>query len=326
VTLGYAGSRGLNLISTKDGNPRPYSSITSDGRFFWTGQEARFNPNWTGITYHTAAASSWYNSLQFSLQKRLSRGLQFQSSYTFGKLIDFRQGGTVPDTGGSSYKGTADLPWSLDKGRGDADVSHSWRFNSIYRLPQAADLTGPAGALLNGWWVSGILTLQTGTPFSVTTGGTDRSRSLGAGNTPDLIPGRNNDNVVSGTTVGCNGFAAGQKLGTPDLYFDPCAFSPQPNGTLGTVGRNIFTSPGLANLDFSFVKDTQLSFLGEGGSLQFRAEMFNILNRANFGRPGNRSIYSFTSTGGFSPVATAGQIDRTDTTSRQIQLALKVIW
>jgi hypothetical protein len=114
----------------------------------------------------------------------------------------------------------------------------------------------------------------------------------------------------------------GEKLGTPDLYYDPCAFSLEPLGFLGTAGRNILTAPGVLNLDFSLVKDTQLPFLGEGGSVQFRAEFFNILNRANFARPDSDNFSAPSAT----VVDTAGAIDHTDGTSRQLQLALKLIW
>jgi hypothetical protein len=322
LTLGYAGSRGLNLLSTKAGNPRP-QTVLLDGRFTWAGTESRVNPAWGSISYITSAVSSWYNSLQFTLRKQLSRGLQFQSSYTWGKLLDQRGGVTGSDTGGSPAGiATTLLPLSLDKGPGEANTDHSWRFNAIYRLPQPVGLNGIAEALLSGWSTSGILSMQTGLPFTVTTGGTDRSRSLGAGNNPDLNPGRWNPNIISGTTAGCAGVAPGQKLGTPDLYYDPCAFSLEPNGFLGTAGRNILTAPGLVNLDFSMVKDTKLQFLGEGGSIQFRAEVFNILNRANFSRP-ERSNFSAPNA---TVVDTAGSITDTDSTSRQVQLALKVIW
>jgi hypothetical protein len=91
---------------------------------------------------------------------------------------------------------------------------------------------------------------------------------------------------------------------------------------LGNQGRNILSGPGLANLDFSLVKDTKLGFLGEGGNVQFRAEFFNILNRANFSMPDRAGFTSSSST----PLSTAGSITGTQTTSRQLQLALKIIW
>jgi hypothetical protein len=323
LSLGYSGSRGLNLLGFIAANPRR-QTVLSDGRFFWFGNEPRINPNWEAINLQgNTAQNSWYNALQTTVTKRLSKGLQFQNTYTFGKLIDQHGGVTAPDNGGSPGSiRTPLLPLSLDKGPSDWTVAHSWRFNAIYRLPQASGLTGVGGALLNGWWMSGILSAQSGLPFTVTTGGSDRSRSLGAGNLPDLVPGRWNPNIISGTTAGCAGVAVGQKLGGPELYYDPCAFTLEPLGFLGTQGRNILTAPGLFNLDFSLVKDTRLPFLGEGGSVQFRAEVFNILNRANFARPA-AGIFSAP---GATPLATAGRITQTDTTSRQVQLALKVIW
>jgi hypothetical protein len=320
LSLGYAGSRGINLIQNKSMNPRPHT-VLSDGRFFWAGNEKRVNPAWESIAQYTAGVSSWYNALQFSLTKRASQGLQFQSSYTWSKLLDERPGQTGPDGGGSGSIATVTLPRQLDKGPGEADIAHTWRFNTIYHLPQAA-LSGIGGTLLNGWWVGGILSAQTGLPFTVTTGGSDRSRSLGAGNLPDLNPGRWNPNIISGTTEGCAGVAPGQKLGTPDLYFDPCAFSLEPLGFLGNQGRNILTGPGEVTMDFSLVKDTKLGFLGEAGNVQFRAEVFNLLNRANFMWP-SRGVFSAPSA---TVVSTAGEITRTSTSPRQVQFSLKVAW
>ena len=152
------------------------------------------------------------------------------------------------------------------------------------------------GNLVNGWGASGILTLQTALPFSVVLQ-TNRSRSRVFGgasitsvsvNTdrPDLVAGRNNSNITSGTTAGCPGVAAGQKLGDPrNLWFDPCAFTLQPAGFLGTAGRDILRGPGIASLDFSLTKDAPLPFLGESGKLVIRADFFNILNHATFATP-----------------------------------------
>jgi len=105
---------------------------------------------------------------------------------------------------------------------------------------------------------------------------------------------------------------------------DPCAFAIPAAGFLGTAGRNILRTPGFANLDFSLAKDTPLGFLGEGGKLEFRAEFFNILNRVNFAVP-NRTVFA-ASADVQAPLATAGQITSTVGTSRQIQLALKILF
>jgi hypothetical protein len=133
--------------------------------------------------------------------------------------------------------------------------------------------------------------------------------------------------------------------GDPLQWFNPFMFGEAPLGQGGNVPRNYLRGPGLGNWDFSLVKDTKLGFLGEGGNLQFRAEFFNILNRANFDFintgasvfAGNTSINSFTPIGGSSiscndvsacpiqaPLSSAGQVTTTATTSRQIQFALRV--
>src|SRR5262249_2306708 len=158
-----------------------------------------------------------------------------------------------------------------------------WRFNAIYRLPNFAQNGGVRGGLLNGWGASGILTVQTGYPFDSLLQ-TNRSRSGGSTgggslvDRPSLVAGRNNSNITSGPTAGCPGVAAGQKLGTPQLWLDPCAFTLPAAGTLGNLGADFLRGPGIANLNFSLTKNTALRFLGEGGRLEFRAEFFNILN------------------------------------------------
>ncbi len=152
---------------------------------------------------------------------------------------------------------------------------------------------------------------------------------------PNLAPGRNNSNIVSGTTAGCLGVLAGQKLGGPNLYYDPCAFSIQPAGFLGNAGRNILRGPGFANLDFSLVKDTALGFLGESGKLEFRAEVFNLLNHANFITPGfgigagsnnNSALVFAAKADAEAPLSSAARITVTSGASRQVQLALKIVF
>ena len=327
LTLGYAGSRGLNLLQRKEGNPT-IPQVLPDGRQFWTGTDPRLNPNWDTNNMIAAAGNSFYNALQFLLTKRLTRGLEFQSSYTWAKLFDETQGTAAGDGTTNNVVGVDPTHRKLDRGPADFDVSQNWRFNAIYHLPNSA-ATGIAGKLLNGWWTSGILSLQSGYPFTPVLG-SNRSRSKvngggGGLDRPDLIPGRNNGNTVqTSTSTGCTGMAAGTPIGAPALWFDPCAFTVPAIGFLGTSGRNILRGPGFANLDFSLVKDTSIRQLGESGKLEFRLETFNILNHPNFAMP---SPTVFAATQNVEPpLATAGRITSTATTSRQIQLALKLIW
>ncbi len=352
VTAAYAGSRAINILQAKEGNPtvplgvpqagacvaRPAgTAYVLNGPKCWLGigVDPRTNPNWTNIELVTAGTSSWYNSLQFSLQKRLSQGLQFQSSFTWSKALDEGQQVIVGDT--SDYPSDP-TDRRVDKGPAGFDIRGNWRFNAIYRIPELA--SGWKGKLLNGWWTSGIWSVQSG--FALTPDLTsNRSRSNnnnafgGPSDRPDILPGRNNENITKGTTAGCTGVAAGQQLGTPDLYFDPCAFAVQAAGFLGNAGKGILRGPGTNNLDFSLVKDTALGLLGESGKLEFRTEVFNILNRTTFDLPAVTLFAGSTAAvgnganllaGGESALATAGRINATRTTSRQIQLSLKLLF
>lgn len=306
----------------------------------WVGGDLRINPNWGSIEYKTANSNSFYHSLQLGLTKRLSRGVQFQTSYTWSKLVDELQSqlGNFESLSSSSWPSDP-LNRKLDRSPASFDVTQNLRFNAIYRLPAFASQSGWRGTLLNGWWTSGILSLQTGYPFTPILVA-NRSRSGVAGGAapvdrPNLVSGRNTGNITGGTTAGCPwapGVRAGQSLGTPDLYFDPCAFTLQPAGFLGSASRNSLRGPGLASLDFSLVKDTHLKRLGESGKLEFRAEFFNLLNRANFGTPGigitgDNSAQVFAGRADNETVLqTAARLTTTATRSRQIQLALKILF
>jgi hypothetical protein len=354
ITLAYAGSRGLNLMKVTEGNPVTPLGTNVNGAclaasatdatninrpgYCWLNipAEIRTNPNWTSIDLRTAGSNSWYNSLQFGLLKRLSRGLQLQSSYTYSKVIDETQGQlgvNAEDNSNYTYP-TDPVHRNVDRGVASFDLTHNWRFNAIYNLPKLSSGGAAAKALLNGWWMSGILSLQSGYPFSPELQ-TNRSNSKvgGAqGDRPNLVSGRNNGNITSGTST-CNGSLAGARLGTPDQYFDPCAFAIQAPGFLGTAGRNILRGPGFATLDFSITKDTALHALGEAGKLEFRTEFFNILNRANFVTPGVATntaaiVYAGNPAAGQTqaPLNTAGKLTGTSGTSRQIQFALKILF
>ncbi|OFV93566.1 MAG: hypothetical protein A3H28_03380 [Acidobacteria bacterium RIFCSPLOWO2_02_FULL_61_28] len=324
VTLAYAGSRGLNLYMRTDGNPTVPQVV--NGQKFWTGTDPRVNRNWNDYELYTAAASSWYNSMQFSALKRLSRGLQLQSSYTWSKVLNLPSGQGVGDEG--VVMDPSDI--MRDWGPAEFDVSHNWRFNAMYRLPDRGGSGGVAAALLNGWGLGGILSLQTGYPVYATMS-FNRSRSNRLGgqlvrDRPDLAPGVKTSEITSGVSRGCGtgtgAIAAGTALGDRWRWYDPCAFTLPLPGYLGNAGRHIVRGPGLANVDFSLRKDTPLRFLGESGQLEFRAEFFNIFNRVNFQDP-SASVFAGRAAAE-NPLATAGRITATRTTARQVQLALRL--
>jgi hypothetical protein len=341
LTVAYAGSRGINVVRAVDGNPT-VPQFLPDGREFYAANPClplpapqvnclpRINPNWANIDLRTTGGSSWYNALQVGYQKRLSNGLQFQNAYTWSKMLDETQGqfGSADSLGGGVA--TDMFRRKTDKGLADFDVAHNFRFNTIYYLP-APKSGGLAARVLGGWWVSGILSVSSGYPFTAAVNN-NRSRSGVNGNNPDradVLSGRNNANITQGASSGCtlsNGtsLAAGTPVGTQTLWFDPCAFSLAAPGFLGNSSRNMLRGPGFSNVDFSLVKDTAVRYLGEEGKVQIRAEVFNILNHANFSIP-NRTVFAGTETVG-TPLPTAGLITSTTGNARQIQFALKLLF
>ena len=320
LTLGYAGSRGYHVMQVKEGNPA-VPQILSDGRKFWPSTITRTNPNWGSIELHTADGNSWYNALQFGLNKRLSNGMQFQSSYTFAKLMDETQGQAGADNQVSSVTGVDPNNRRIDSGPADFDLRHNWQFNAIYQLPQAFKGRRALHAVLDGWRASGIMSVQSGYPFTPALR-TDRTRSginagqPGAGaltfGRPNLVPGRTKEDII---------------LSGPKRYFDTSAFTLQDAGFLGTSGRNYLTGPGYFNFDFSLGKNIPVKQLGENGALDFRGEFFNILNHANFAMNDTfRQVFA-GSVNGEAPLPTAGVITTTGSArSRQIQFALKLLF
>jgi len=355
LTLAYAGSRGIHIMQTREGNPTiplgvvrgsicdsrvATSPASLTGPKCWRGADAtaanpsgsatgidpRVNPAWNTIEYKTAEGDSWYNSMQMTVVRRFSRGFQFQSSYTWGHALDTTQSQIGVDNSVTSNN-FGDDPLNLrhDKGSAEFDQRHGWRVNGIYRIPSKA--SGPLARLANGWWISSAMAWNSGFPFDPNTS-TQRSRSLTGGNNGgikrgDLVPGVKPENLTRGGSIGCTlgtgptarVIAPGTALGTPQLFYDPCAFALPALGFNGNAGRSIVYGPNFNNASFSLVKDTPLPKLGESGSLQFRTEVFNVFNHPSLGVPSR--TFNLT---------TAGQITSTFSRSREIQFALKVLF
>ncbi len=312
VSAGYAGSRGLNMIQTTEGNPL-VPQILGGTTEFWSATATRQNPAWSFCECKTSGGDTWYNSLQVSLQKRLSHNLQLQTSYTFSKLLDDTQGLHGGEAGGSSVTGTDPFHLKTDKGPADFNDPHYFTFNALYTVP-TPDWKG-VGIIAKGWRLGTIVSISSGLPFSALLSG-NRSRSgvLGGGTGNPDRPDR---------VSGCKAI-----LGGPNRYFDPACFAIPQVGFLGTAGRNILTGPRHANWDFSLVKETAIPHLGEGTHLEFRAEFFNLLNHADFNIPtGGRNVYTADPTRAVTtPLSTAGQITDTLQPAREIQFALKIVF
>jgi hypothetical protein len=270
--------------------------------------------------------------LQTTLEKRVGNGLQLQANFTWAKLLDTNQAQSNQDTSVSYSAATVDaLHINRERAPAAFNIPFAFHFNAIYNFPKMGG-RGFVGGLVNGWWISSIMQMQSGYPFTPAFS-TSRSKEYVSGNTsgidrPDVNPGRNNSNITRGTTAGCLGVPAGQKLNTPTLYFDPCAYSIQPSGFLGNESLNSLIGPNYKDVDFSLVKDTGLRWISPVSVLELRAEMFNILNRANFNQP-SRIIYAGTgpATNDTSEAVLSGAGTITSAfPSRQIQIAAKIIF
>jgi hypothetical protein len=233
--------------------------------------------------------------------------------YTFSKVLD--DGDSLNATTSGGGPALASNPFNLhsDWGLGTFDVRHVAVINASYTLPIGhgklllGDVEGFANNLAGGWTVNSIVTLQGGFPFS-----------------PQLSynPSGNGDTRNPVRPFKNPAFTGPIILGKPGKWFDPNAFLAPSNvpsnlGFYGNVGRDTLIGPGLATWDFSVLKDTRIR---ERLNVQFRAEIFNLLNRANFNLP-NAVVFTPS---GVSP--TAGVITSTSTTSRQVQFGLKLLW
>jgi hypothetical protein len=320
VKVSYIGSKGTHLRISRNvnqitGGARPFPTIAADSPIIPgapIGNVAQIN----------SAGNSNYNALWVTANKRLSRGLQFNASYTWSKSIDYNslnsQGVVVQDS--FNIRG--------DRGLSDYDARHRFVASAIYELPFKGS------RWIEGWQLSTITQLQSGNPVNIL-----------AGN-PLAIPGTpfGNLNIASFTglaTLRPDLIGQIQQVGRREQWFtntvcDPRAPGGCPAGSvfalpvaivngaprfhLGNLGRNVIIGPGFVNTDFSILKTTRVT---ETVKVQVRAEVFDIFNHANFGQPGRVAQVGSANFG----VITNTRFPTGDFgSSRQIQLALKVIF
>ncbi len=316
LSVGYVGSHGYHQLLSLDANEpfpticpaSPCPATLASGTIYYPSGAALANPALANSTSWFTNGLSSYNALEVDVSRRLSHGLQLRGVYTWSKSLD--DGTAVNSSVGTNAPGFVMFPLNpkLDWGPSTFDVRNLAVINGTYDLPIGhgkswlGDASGWAERLAGGWALSAILTLQDGFPF-----------------TPQLgyNPSNNGDSRDPVRPSYNPAFTGPIILGGPTQFFNPNAFLPPAPGTYGNVGRDTLTGPGLADLDFSVLKNTHLS---ERVNLQFRAELFNILNHANFGTP-NAVVFSSASP---TPASTAGVITSTSTTSRQIQFGLKL--
>jgi len=356
ATVGYVGSHGLHmLIRGDDANmviPCPPSCPSGTtqipGRYLWPVNGTKVNQNFGGIRYLFFGTGSNYKALQLNVQKRMSHGFQFGGSYTYSKSMDDDSATIAGDAFANSITSWFWFAPQISRSVSDYNITHGAVINGIWDVPGPKSLHGPAGVLLNGWELGSILKLNSGIPTTPLIAG-DPLGVKNAGSDlfsiPDRVPGCDpvNHNYKSnpgGILLGYINYSCFTLPAAPASFTSACtpnsfpkATATLPSGTvycanlLGNAGRNSIYGPKLVNLDFSVYKNFAVKKISESASVQFRAELFNIMNHPNFSSPnaffgsGNAQIFKADGSS-----TSAGGLEALSTQPRDIQFALKVIW
>jgi Carboxypeptidase regulatory-like domain/TonB dependent receptor len=353
LTVGYVGSRGIHMPYRVDNIDMAIPTLTSAGYLWPCGPDgkghacaagflpsgtpnSKLNPNFGRINGTLWQANSFYHAMQVDLAKRVSRGIQFHAAYTFGKSIDTLSASEADDSFPNGLFNQLFFDQRTTRGLSDFDVAQDLVLSATWEIPSPRKGSPFEEWALGGWQLVGLYKASTGQPFTPIMGGDPVGSLLDeTGLTPSFVPG-------------CSPVNKSFKKEATPLYLDlncfvlPKATSAiaaqcQPFGALasapipgtcanlrGNLGRNTITGPGLSKLDFSVFKNNPVRHISESFNVQFRAEIFNIFNRANFGSPtDNLTVFDQN---GATQAATAGLLTSTQTTSRQIQFALKLIW
>lgn len=314
VEAGYSGTRGTHLIRANillNTKPREFR----DGRAFILLRQKQPNQAFNRMRWRIADGTSDYHALRLSATKRFSHNFQFQSSYTFSKSID--ESSTWVGSGDFGSSDRNGFRREKERGLSGFDVRQSFDTNFVIDLP-GTSLSGAAGTILGGWTLSSIMRFNSGFPFYLNQDfprdGSNRTRYV-SGPSLNLAPGADQGEV---------------NPQNPDQYYNPDNYLPLETadfGTssagffMGTIGKNHIIGPGVANFDLTLMKDTPVPVLGESGSLEFRAEFFNLFNRPNFSLPNTR-VYDRKG----KPQAKRAEIESTAKNSREIQFALKLVF
>ena len=326
LTLAYVGSRGVHLPYHTDDANIVMPTKTSAGYVWPSGDNylsgTVLNPNVGDINRTSYDADSYYHSLQVGYDQRLSHGLQLRGSYTWGRSID---SGSSSIAGDQFANSPSSPPLWFDprtrRGLSDFNLEHDGIISILWNTPELKEGSSALRWTANGWQAGTIYQAASGAPFSVLIAGDP----LGMNSTdpwdyPDRVKSPSCSSLVNPGNP--NQYVKLQCFSAPVETVQTSSGPQQQIIRLGNAGRNELSGPGLSNLDFSLVKNSKVAGL-ESGSIQFRAEFFNILNKSNFAPPLDTNTI-FNQDG--SAADGAGVVDQTQTTSRQIQFGLKLLF
>jgi hypothetical protein len=363
--VAYVGSRGIHQPFRVDDARMVLPTKTSAGYVWPFNSDGSpldpINIHYGSVRGLWYRGHSYFNALELQLAKRMSHGFQVQGAFTWGKSMDTSSATMAGDAFGNSISSLHWFDLHLGRGVSDFNIGRTLVVNGTWEVPSPKAFSGPGKWALDGWELGLIFTANDGVPFTPTWGtGSDPSNTssnddwafpnrLGGPGCKTLTrPGRpsnylkleclsvptwpdpntwsQNCNSMPPSLIDSNGDPI--VINNPqDPALDGAKWLPAyPCFNLrGNAGRNIITGPGLTNLDFSVFKNNYIKRISENFNVQFRAEIFNILNHANFApptTPDNTDIFDGTG----NPTGVAGLLSRTTTTAREIQFAVKIIW
>ncbi len=352
--VAYVGSRGVHQPFRVDDADLSLPIKTSAG-YVWQDGAAKINPAYSSVRGMFYQGRSYFDALELQLAKRMSHGFQMQGTYTWGKSIDTSSATLAGDAFGNSISSLNWFDMKLTRGLSDFNVKRTLVVNGTWEIPTAKSWTGPAKWATDGWELGLIFTASDGVPFTP---------NWGTGSDP---AGTNsNDDFAYLNRLNLPGCASPTHPGEPRNYIKTECFAiptapdltfwntycaggpgapgiPAPSATpqnlqcynlRGTAGRNTIIGPGVTNLDFSVFKNNRVKRISETFNVQFRLEMFNIMNHPNFGPPGpgdgNTDIFDANGAS-LKPLpdgsgGQAGVLQRTTIPERQIQFAVKIVF
>jgi Carboxypeptidase regulatory-like domain len=334
LMIGYFGNRGTHLDTVVNINQlvpgatpgtyvRPFVSLAATSPILPNPADPAAPPNLLGnITERASIGTSNYNALWVSATKRMSHGLQMGMNYTWSKTLD--------DTSRTGLAVMDSLHPFLDYGPADFDATHNFNFNALYQLPFKGN------RLKDGWRLSGVLSLQTGNPLTITAGnpstGTSITGFTGLGGIrPDLtgafpsvgntlLPNGNVQWFAPASTLVCDPTKAGSCTASSVFTIPVQVVGGKNVFHFGNLSRNVMRGPGFSNLDFSITKTTKIT---ERFSHELRVEAFDLFNHPNFANPGLTAQIGSSSFGVISSTrGAAGDAG----SARQIQFAMKLIF
>jgi hypothetical protein len=329
--VAYVGSRGIHQPFRVDDADMALPTRTQYGYVF-DPTAPRLNDHFGSIRGMWYRGHSYFNALETQIAKRMSHGFQAQGVFTWSKSIDTSSATMAGDAFGNSISSLPFYDIRSNRGLSDFNIGRTLVVNGTWEVPSSKSLSGPAKWAADGWELGLILTASDGVPFTAT---------WGTGGDPSLT--QNNDDWAFPNRLGGPGCKTLTNPGHPSRYIkyecfavptiaDPTAWAanncvgtfPQCFNLRGNAGRNILIGPGITEMDFSVFKNNYIPKISENFNVQFRAEIFNALNHANFAPPVTPDHTDIFDPAG--NLGAPGVLTRTTTTAREIQFAVKVIW